>query len=147
MTQTLEPDAETKSPVRQRVEKWLADFSDALAARDADRAAALFAPTSFWRDLIAFTWNITTVEHREGVAVLLRHTMESTDATDFQIAEGEEPAEADGIVTAWIRFETALGRGSGLLRLGDEGAWTLLTTLDELKGFEEHRGATRPKGV
>ncbi len=50
--------------------------------------------------------------------------MESTDATNFQIAEGEEPAEADGIVTAWIRFETALGRGSGLLRLGDEGAWT-----------------------
>ena len=83
MTQTLEPDAETKSPVRQRVEKWLADFSDALAARDADRAAALFAPTSFWRDLIAFTWNITTVEHREGVAVLLRHTMESTDATEL----------------------------------------------------------------
>ena len=107
----------------------------------------MFAPTSFWRDLIAFTWNIKTVENRDGVADLLRRTMESTDATNFRIAEGEEPEEADGIVTAWIRFETALGRGSGMLRLDDEGAWTLLTTLDELTGFEERQGTSRPKGV
>ncbi len=46
--------------------------------------------------------------------------------------------EADGVTTAWITFETATGRCSGLLRLtGDQGAWTLLTTLDELKGYEE----------
>jgi putative flavoprotein involved in K+ transport len=147
VTQTIEPETSTASPARQRVEKWLADFSAALAARDADRAAGLFATTSFWRDLIAFTWNITTAEGREGVADLLRHTMESTDAGNFRITEGEEPDEAGGIVTAWIRFETAVGRGSGLLRLNDEGAWTLLTTLDELKGHEEHRGTTRPKGV
>src|SRR4051794_40432591 len=108
MTQTLEPGAATSSPAPQRVEKWLADFSGALAARAAERAAALFAPNSFWRDLIAFTWNITTVENRDGVADLLRETMESTDATNFTVAEGEEPAEADGIVTAWIRFETAV---------------------------------------
>ena len=63
--------------------------------------------------------------------------MDTTDATDFRITEGEEPADADGIVTAWINFDTAVGRGSGLLRLNDEGAWTLLTTLDELKGHEE----------
>ncbi len=147
MTQTIEPEAGTASPARQRVDKWLSDFSAALAARDADRAAGLFATTSFWRDIIAFTWNITTVEGREGVADLLRHTMAATDATNFRITEGEEPDEADGIVTAWIRFDTALGRGSGLLRLADEGAWTLLTTLDELKGHEELQGTSRPKGV
>src|SRR4029079_15653145 len=50
-------------------------------------------------------------------------------------------------VTAWFTFETAVGRGSGLLRLNDEGAWTFLTTLDELKGHEENQGASRPKGV
>jgi len=143
MTQTLEPTTGTEpSAARTRVETWLADFEAALAARDVDRAAGLFATTSFWRDLIAFTWNFTTVENRDGVADLLRQTMESTGATNFRITEGEEPEEADGVVTAWFRFETAVGRGSGLLRLNDEGAWTFLTTLDEHKGHRRTRAPT-----
>ena len=61
-------------------------------------------------------------------------------------ATSEPPAEADGVTTAWITFETAVGRGSGLLRLieedGQDRAWTLLTTLYELKGHEEPRGTS-----
>jgi putative flavoprotein involved in K+ transport len=30
-------------------------FESALKARDADAAAALFAPDGYWRDLVAFT--------------------------------------------------------------------------------------------
>ena len=41
---------------------------------------------------------------------------------------------------AWIEFETEAGRGSGHLRLRDGKAWTLLTTLYELKGLEEPKG-------
>ena len=107
MTQTLEPDATAeKSAARRRVETWLGDFEAALAARDAERAAGMFATTSFWRDLVAFTWNLKSVENRDGVADLLRHTMDSTDATTFRVAEGEEPDEADGVVTAYFTFET-----------------------------------------
>ena len=80
------------------------------------------------------------------MADLLRQTMETTDATTFRVTEGEEPDEADGVVTAWFTFETAVGRGSGLLRLNDEGAWTFLTTLDELKGHEENQGAQPAQG-
>ena len=123
MTQTLEPTTVAEpSAARKRVESWLADFEAALAARDVERAASLFATTCYWRDLIAFTWNLKTVENRDGVADLLRQTMETTDATTFRVTEGEEPAEADGVVTSWFTFETAVGRGSGLLRLNDEGA-------------------------
>ena len=43
----------------------------ALRARDVARAAGMFAATSFWRDLVSFTWNITTVENPAGVAELL----------------------------------------------------------------------------
>ena len=143
MTQTLEPAAATAA--RERVDAWFADFEAALAARDAERAAGMFATTCFWRDLVAFTWNIKTVENREGVVDLLRATMDSTDARGFHVTE--EPAEADGVVTAWFAFETAVGRGSGLLRLNGEGAWTFLTTLDELKGHEEPQGERRPHGV
>ncbi|MEV6490051.1 NAD(P)/FAD-dependent oxidoreductase [Actinoplanes sp. NPDC051633] len=46
-----------------------------------------------------------------------------------------------------VRFETAAGRGTGHLRLAEEGAWTLLTTLRELKGHEEPLAGRRPPGV
>jgi putative flavoprotein involved in K+ transport len=143
MTQTLEPAAAVDA--RRRVENWLADFEAALAARDADRAAALFATTSFWRDLIAFTWNLKTVENRDGVKDLLLATMDTADARGFHATE--EPTEADGVVDAWIGFETAVGRGRGHLRLTGEGAFTFLTTLYELKGHEEPLGTARPKGA
>ncbi len=142
MTQTLDSTSTTTTP-KARVDAWLADFEAALAAKDAERVAGLFATTSFWRDLVAFTWNIKTVEGREGVADLVAHT--DAGASGFHTTE--EPTEAGGIVDAWIGFETAVGRGRGHLRLNDEGAWTLLTTLYELKGFEESQGETRPKGV
>ena len=148
MTQTLEPDtagAPTASKAEKRVAAWLADFETALSARDVDRAAGLFATTCFWRDLVAFSWNLTTVEDREGVTDLLRNTLDHTDPSGFTTTEPVD--EADGVITAWIAFETAIGRGEGLLRLNDEGAWTLLTTLYELKGHEEPRRVRRPKGV
>ena len=36
---------------------------------------------------------------------------------------------------------------AAFVRLKDGAAWTLLTTLEELKGFEERKGTARPKGV
>ena len=148
MTELLDAPADPAAvdEAQQRVDAWLADFEGALVARDVERAAGLFATASFWRDLVAFTWNITTVEGREGVADLLRATLDSTDPRGF--ATTEPAAEADGVTTAWIAFETAVGRCRGLLRLkGDEGAWTLLTSLEELKGHEEPRSDRRPRGA
>lgn len=144
MTQTLEPGTAVDTP-RARAQAWLADFEAALSAADAERAAGLFATTSFWRDLVAFTWNLTTVEGREGVADLVAATARRTAASGFHLTE--EPDEADGVITAWIGFETGVGRGSGLLRLTEEGAFTLLTSLDELKGHEEPHSERRPHGV
>ena len=44
------------------VDQWLASFDEALTAGDSAAAAALFHEDSFWRDLVAFTWNLKTVE-------------------------------------------------------------------------------------
>ena len=41
------------------VDTALRDLDDALTRRDIDAAAALFAEECYWRDLVAFTWNIT----------------------------------------------------------------------------------------
>ena len=53
--------------VVEEVDQWLSRFGDALTRGDAAAAAELFAEESFWRDLVAFTWNIKTVEGRAGV--------------------------------------------------------------------------------
>ena len=127
------------------VDHWLTGFDQALAAGDPAAAAELFLEDSYWRDLVAFTWNIKTVEGRDGVEDLLKETLASTQPRDWRASE--PPTEEEGVVTAWIEFETATGRGNGLLRLKDGKAWTLLTALYELKGHEEPRGAERRKGV
>ncbi len=148
MTQTLDPAPDPQAaPARHRAEQWLADLESALTDGDVERAVGLFAPTCFWRDLVAFSWNITTVEDHDGVRKLLTETAARTGASGFRITDGDEPTEADGVVTAFFTFETAVGRGSGVVRLTDDGAFTFLTTLDELKGHEEPKGARRPRGV
>ncbi|HET6504111.1 MAG TPA: NAD(P)/FAD-dependent oxidoreductase [Amycolatopsis sp.] len=144
MTQTVDRSAPTDTP-QARVDAWLARFEAALAARDLPAAAGLFAAECYWRDLVSFTWNITTVEGRQGVTDLLAACLDGTAAAGFRTTE--TPSEADGITEAWIEFETVTGRGTGHLRLTGEGAWTLLTSLSELKGFEEPRQERRPRGV
>ena len=65
MSTTARPSAATE------VTQWLERFDSALQAGDAAAAADLFATESYWRDLVAFTWNIRTVEGPEGVADML----------------------------------------------------------------------------
>jgi putative flavoprotein involved in K+ transport len=144
MTQTIDASIATLSP-QERVDAWLADFEAALAARDIDRAVGKFAVDSFWRDLIAFTWNIKTVEGRDGIADMLTARLADTDPSGFRTREAPT---ADGQTTsAFIEFETAVGRGVGHLRLKGEQAWTLLTTMQELKGYEERKGPKRVLGA
>ena len=135
----------TRTPVAAEIDQWLARFDEALARGDAAGAAELFAPESYWRDLVAFTWNIRTVEGPAGVKDMLEHTLAQTRPRGWRVAG--EPTHADGVSEAWLQFETEVGRGSGHLRLIDGQAWTLLTSLDELKGHEERLGSRRPKGV
>ena len=91
------------------------------------------------------TWNIKTAEGRDEIEAMLAQTLGQAHPRGF--ATSEPASEADGVVEAWLEFETAVGRGRGHLRLRDGSAWTLLTTLYELKGHEEPRGPQRPMGA
>ena len=124
---------------------WLADFESALTRHDVEAAVDLFAPDSHWRDLVAFTWNIRTQEGPEAIRAMLNARLSDTRASGFAV-EGVA-TEAAGVVEAWFTFETAVARGRGHLRLKDGKAWTLLTTMTELKGFEERKGERRVKGA
>jgi putative flavoprotein involved in K+ transport len=132
-------------PAAAAVDQWLSSFDEALTQADAGAAAQLFAADCFWRDLVAFTWNIKTVEGVDGVRDVLEHTLAHVRPSGWRTTE--EPTEDEGVTEAWIAFETATGRGTGHLRLREGKAWTLLTTLTELKGYEERARDRRPKGV
>jgi putative flavoprotein involved in K+ transport len=134
-----------RSPAATEVDQWLERFGAALEQGDAAGAAELFAQESYWRDLVAFTWNIKTVEGHAGITDMLEHTLGRVKPHGWKATE--EPTTADGVTDAWVEFETAVGRGRGHLRLIDGKAWTLLTTLDELKRYEQRLGPRRPKGV
>ncbi|MGL6181424.1 MAG: NAD(P)/FAD-dependent oxidoreductase [Aestuariivirga sp.] len=134
-----------KASPTQAVKAWLKRFDAALTAGDVDAAVKLFGAESFWRDLVSFTWNIKTSEGQQQIADMLKATLKKVKPSNWQI-EGEA-SEGGGLQEAWITFETKVARGRGHLRLKDGKAWTLLTTMVELKGHEEPSGEKRPPGV
>jgi putative flavoprotein involved in K+ transport len=136
---------QTAITAEETVQHWLDRFNGALEAGEAAAAADLFAPTSFWRDLVALTWNIVTVEGRDGVRDMLNQTLGHAQPRGFTLTE--PPADNGTTVDAWLAFETKVGRGRAHLRLKDGDGFTLLTTLEELTGHEERRGATRAIGT
>jgi putative flavoprotein involved in K+ transport len=130
-----------------RAKAVLSSLEEALAAGDADGAAALFQDTGYWRDLIAFTWNIRTLEGRDQIRAMLEAQLPAVRPSDWRLDAAEAVTEDDGVVTAWFSFETAVARGYGLVRIKDGEIWTLLTSMTELKGHEEPLGFERPLGA
>ena len=122
---------------------WLQKFGTALARGDINAAAGLFEPDGFWRDLVAFTWNIKTCEGRAEIKAMLAAALSQVKPSEWTV-RGQPVANKNGVTESWFTFETALGRGIGHLRLRGKQAWTLLTTLQELKGFEEQRETNEP---
>ncbi|MDQ7979580.1 NAD(P)/FAD-dependent oxidoreductase [Paraburkholderia sp. SARCC-3016] len=131
-----------QSPEHATLAAWLDAFSRAIASNRIDDVVALFGDTCFWRDLVAFTWDIRTMEGRDAIRAMLEATLASIRPSAWTVAEQVRPDATEG----FISFETALGRCDGHVRLDAEGrCLSLLTALRELKGFEEptrHRRAS-----
>ena len=117
--------------------EWLAEFSSALKRSDIDAASALFADECYWRDLVAFTWNIVTLESRSAISDMLKTRLSDVKPESFELAGRP----------GWFTFETAQGLGKGHVRLKNGKAWTFFTALMELKGFEEKKGPSREHGT
>jgi len=132
-------------PPVQIATQWLADFEAALKERNLDHVMGLFDADCYWRDLVSFTWNICTQEGPDAIQAMLQERLSEVDPGHFSV-EGS-PTEADGVIETWFTFETAVSRGRGHLRLRHGRAWTLLTTMTELIGHEEHKGTRRRMGA
>jgi hypothetical protein len=147
---------ETETPAT--IHRWLGRFEKALAEADDVVLRSLFNPDSHWRDVLALTWRIRTVNGRGAVVTELKAHAGRGGPTGLRIdpdrtAPRQVKRAGISAIEAIFRFETADGRGSGVLRLipdADDGnklkAWTLLTTLEELNGVDEQAGRSRPQG-
>ena len=139
-------------------ENWLAQFESAIATPDESSLRPLFHPESYWRDVLALGWKLQTVNGANEILRDLKAHAGRAAPRGFRIDPDRAPPRRvtrAGTVSieAIFKFETAQGRGSGILRLIPDAAdgsrlkaWTLLTALDELKGFEEQLGSSRPRG-
>ena len=127
------------------IQNWLNDFEQNLNSGEPALVTEMFLKDAFWRDLVSFTWNLKTVEGQEHIKDLVAHTVAHISPKNWQL-DGEA-TESEGVIEGWFHFETKLGRGKGLVRLKDGKCWTLLTTLAELKGYEEKQGKKRIQGV
>ena len=130
-----------------RMQAFLDKFGKALEAGQIDEAVGMFADQCYWRDLVAFTWNIKTMEGRDQVKDMLKARLAEVKPRNWHIADGEAATDSDGLMESWISFETDVARGYGLIRVKNGQIWTLLTTMVELKGYEEKSGFTRPLGA
>src|SRR6266545_686298 len=137
-------------------DNWLAQFEEALAKSDSRLLKTLFHPDSYWRDVLALSWNIQTVNGADAILKELSVHAPTAAPSGFAIdpdraAPRRVMRAGTNAIEAIFKFETRVGRGSGIIRLiQDAGnvlkAWTLLTELGELKGFEEQLGVNRPRG-
>jgi cation diffusion facilitator CzcD-associated flavoprotein CzcO len=139
-------------------DNWLAQFEDALAKSSDGGLRALFDPDSHWRDVLALSWNIQTVNGADAILRELKLHAPAAAPGGFAVdpdraAPRQVTRAGTNAIEAIFRFETKVGRGSGIIRLIPDAAdgnrlkaWTLLTELGELRGFEEQLGVARPRG-
>lgn len=139
-------------------ENWLAQFESALASSDDSLLKTLFHPDSYWRDALALSWNLQTVNGADAILRELKAHAGRAAPSHFKIdpdraAPRRVTRAGTNSIESIFKFETTQGRGEGIVRLipdtGDGNrlkAWTLLTALDQLKGFEEQIGIARPRG-
>lgn len=134
--------------------QWLAKFDAALQSNNSASVSALFSADSHWRDLLAFTWSITPSEGGDAISALLVAKQPAAQARGFAIAPGRTPPRKVAragfdVIEAIFQFETKVGRGFGVLRLlvsDPTKAFQLMTSMHELKGFEETIGNRCPTG-
>lgn len=131
---------------------WAESFTAAIQSGTGD-AAALFTDDAWWRDLLAFSGDLRSVQGTAALNELL-NAARGTLTNDVEVTAPAGfvavlPA-ADGVITAFLAFGTGDGRGQGLVRLvQSDGRWraaSLFTTLEELTALPFAAGSNRPDG-
>ena len=141
--------------------QWVESFNRTLTNHELVGIPSLFLQKSYWRDQLCLTWDFHTLQGPKKIVALLSKSNNGSrikslalDTSSKLRSPDASVLDADGqvhTVQAFLKVDTDVGRGAGLVRLVQEnGIWkvfTLFTYLTELKGHEEAIGKRRPNGV
>ena len=122
---------------------WLDRFAGVLGHAD---VGALFHDDCHWRDLLAFTFNLVTLDGRGRIAEMLTDRLGTVCPQNWRLT-GTPETDEDGFTEAWFSFDTSLGPAVGALRLDGGQCRHLYTALIDLTGHKEPVGRNRPLGV
>src|SRR5579863_3128860 len=107
-------------------ENWLVQFESALASPNDGALKTLFHPDSYWRDVLALSWNLQTLDGADAILEELPRLAAQRTPGRFLI----DPARAaprrvkragTETIEAIFKFETNQGRGHGIVRLIPDG--------------------------
>ena len=160
MSQTLDmtPKTQPMASWEDQVTRWLLLFEQALSSASSETLRELFHEDCHWRDLLAATWEVKTVSGLRNILALIESFTPDTRPYGFQITQDHAAPRAVAragveVIEAIFCFETRVGRCFGVIRLTPPTsntdqlkAWSLLTKLEEIKGFEEQLDRNRPSG-
>ena len=160
MSQTLDmtPKTQPMASWEDQVTRWLLLFEQAVSSASSDTLRELFHEDCHWRDLLAATWEVKTVSGLRNILALIESFTPDTRPYGFQITQDHAAPRAVAragveVIEAIFCFETRVGRCFGVIRLTPPTsntdqlkAWSLLTKLEEIKGFEEQLDRNRPSG-
>lgn len=134
---------------------WIKKLETVLGSNDFSHLSELFHPESWWRDAIALQWDLRTIQNLDRIIEFVEQYQPNVKLSAFRLQDDgkyqptfDTPVNGLNWIFSMFFFETRLGRGTGVFRLtqDDAGVWkafTLYTSLQELKGFEEPLGPRR----
>jgi len=143
---------------REVAENWINQLEAVLNAQDASQLSSIMHQNSWWRDMLAFSWDIRTLRGIEKISSYTSENQTSSHLHNFKLrSEGKfTPKIITPMVgVTWIEsmfdFDTEIGSGSGMIHLLRDlnGIWKgcmIYTALQQLEDFKELLGTRRPHG-
>jgi putative flavoprotein involved in K+ transport len=132
---------------------WLGRFSAAVEACSVEKVLATLTGDCYWRDLLAFTWDLGTYHGLDAVGAMLdEHLRRAAPGGLAPDTFGPRVVASDNgnTIEGFFTFETPTAWCRGVVRLVEvDGEWraaTVLTDMADVKGHERALGGRRPIG-
>jgi hypothetical protein len=131
---------------------WFDTFAHYVQTGDVGGVLRQLVDDAFWRDILSLTWDFRTFYGNKRIQEFLTDRLSISKLDTLQLDASSAAVQKPYPDVLWIQafftFSTAVGTGSGILRLvpvtgGEWKAHTIFTCLESLRGCPELTGPLR----